>query len=161
MRINVPRPVIAAVAAIAVLVPATTALSAPAGAPPPASYEFSPTSGPPGTEVTVSGDSCPPDTHQVFLYFQSFEEEPFDIGGPFAPAGDGSFTVSASIPADATVGPAQVGAQCCEIEAGCQATQYELFMVTAPDPEPTTTTTTPAPTTTTPAAEPVTPTFTG
>ena len=158
MRINVPRPLIAALAAVAVLVPATTALSAPAGAPPTPDYEFSPRSGPPGTEVTVSGDSCPPDTYEVFLYFQTFELEPFEIGGPFAPAPDGSFTVSAPIPADAPVGPAQVGAQCCEIGAGCQETQYELFMVTAPEPEPTTTTTTTAPES---PAEPVTPTFTG
>ena len=160
MRIIVPRPLVVAIATAAVLLPATSALSIPADTPLPIDYEFSPTSGPPGTEVTASGDSCPPDTSRVFLYFQVFDDDPLEIGGPFEPAGDGSFSVSASIPADAPVTLAQVGAQCCEIEGACQATQYVLFAVTAPPPEPTTTTI-PTTTTTTAAAEPVTPTFTG
>lgn len=150
---------IAGALAAAALVATPIVWAGSAGAGSMSSYTLTPQSGPAGTVVTATGANCPTDGgYLVYVYWTVGDEDFVIINEPSAPNQDETFSVTATIPADAPVGPGDVGIQCYSTEGGGQATQHFTFEVTAP---PTTTTTTTAPPAVAADVVTATPAFTG
>jgi hypothetical protein len=133
---------IAGALAAAALVATPIVWAGSAGAGSVSSYSLTPQSGPAGTVVTAEGTNCPTvGGYLVYVYWTVGEAEYVIINEPSAPNEDETFSVTATIPADAPVGPGDVGVQCYSENNGSQATQHFTFEVTE---APTTTTTAPA-----------------